>query len=132
MRRSIVLLATLFCAGANSMAAANQLTNGGFETVESTSDNRPTATGDWSGEFSSIVTSESSIMPTTPFEGIQMLRFINTVPSQTAGSSDSAVWQLVDVTHLTSQIDAGLVTAEATAYYNRGSCPKHEIGAALF
>ena len=100
-----------------STANADLLVNPGFETIESTDDHYPTAFGDWSGDLSEIVITENGI---TPLEGSQMLHYISAAHSgDTSELRASDVYQLVDLSTFRSDIDAGLLTASASAFFNR-------------
>lgn len=105
-----------------SPAHANLLTNGGFETDESTFvfgfPGLPASFGDWAGDLSAIVLAENSI---TPAEGARMLRFDATGNTAHAGLSSAEIYQLVDVSAFSSDITSGLATASVSAYFNRVS-----------
>jgi len=95
---------------------ANELANSSFETTETTNSGRPSTFGVWSGDDSEIVSAEAGIIPRN---GVKMLRFKNTNAGGPGLSNASEVYQLIDVTSLRTQIDAGQVTLNANAYFNR-------------
>ncbi len=96
---------------------ANLVTNSGFETSETTyGGGYPKVFGEWEGDVSQIVSAQDSI---TPMEGIRMLQFKASGYYSGGYSSSSQIYQLIDVSHMEASIDAGLVTATASAFYNR-------------
>lgn len=56
-------------------AQADLMVNGGFETLVTTTGTLPDGYGFWRGDMTSIVQAENDI---TPWEGVQMLRFVHT------------------------------------------------------
>jgi hypothetical protein len=90
------------------------LANPGFEIPETTATGQfPTTFGDWAGDISEIVTAQNSILPA---EGDQMLHFLNTSPVGPAFPGISSdVWQLVDVSSLANDIDAGRVVVDVSS-----------------
>jgi len=101
--------------GGVRQAAANLLVNGGFETSEVIETHLPSTTGHWAADGGTILAPENGIVPV---EGDQMLRFDFT-GFGTASGRISDQWQLIDVTSLSSVIAGGLVTATASAQFNR-------------
>ncbi len=98
-------------------ASANLIVNPGFETPETTWGGAyPTVVGEWEGDVSQIVGAEGGV---TPLEGSSMLSFDATGFTSSGFSSASQVYQLIDVSSMSSSIDAGLVTATASVFYNR-------------
>jgi hypothetical protein len=108
-----------------STAAANLLSNPGFETFETTfvpnvNDFLPSSTGDWSGDESMIVTGTQLGTGVSPLTGSNMLQFFYTTfdgPSAQFGGSE--VFQLVDVTGYSSAISNGNALASASFFANR-------------
>ena len=96
-------------------APANLVTNSGFELAEPVS-GIPTTGGDWGVDPAAIVTTEQGITPRT---GNRMLRFDQTTPTGNGDGADAFVSQIVDLTSLSDEIDAGTVTVRARAFFNR-------------
>ena len=96
---------------------ANQVVNGGFETVEPTDTPLPSTFGDWGGDVTAIVTAEAGIVPP---EGSRMLHFINTNPH---GPHAEGVWselkQLVDVSAYSGMISSGTALMTVSYLANR-------------
>ncbi len=67
-----------------------------------------TSTGDWNVDPFSIVNAEAGV---TPLGGSQMLRFVS-------GGANTDVYNVVDLTALSSTIDAGGATADLSAFFN--------------
>ena len=96
---------------------ANPISNPGFETMEGTSGEYPSATGNWEGDISEIVTSENGVLP---FEGSNMLHFIYAAGDYGAHSTiASQVKQTVDMSAYADQITSGNAVARLSAYFNR-------------
>lgn len=111
---SFMILALSLSVEATSIEVLN---DGGFETTVSPQGSQtswtPSDYGSWAvGDPMSTVSSESGI---TPLEGNKMLRF------GTSGGSSSDLYQIVDVSGYASQIDAGLVTADMSVFFNAAS-----------
>ncbi len=89
-----------------SVGAANLVTNGGFETAGSTSSGAflPTTAGVWDGDITSIVTTESGIVP---YDGTRMLHFINTAPTGPSPAGSSECIQSIDLTPHAALIASG-------------------------
>ena len=92
------------------------LINGGFETAETTGGTLPTTFGDWAGDISEIVSTQNGI---TPFEGSQMLHFVNTQLDGSGEGYSSDVWQLCDMSLFNTEIASGQATVSASALFNR-------------
>ena len=115
-RTRLVVVASACTIGSigSTVLAANVLTDPSYETSTLTSllnviTNYPGFAGQWGDELASIVTSQNSV---TPLAGNRMLRLDNT------GGGYSQVAQVVDLTSLASQIDAGQVAWVASAMFN--------------
>lgn len=106
-------VALLAIATSTAHAGPNLLTAGDFEGLSlgsrsSTGFNFPIGTdGQWRVDGYSIVGAQAGLNPRS---GSQMLRFT------TGGSNDT--YQYVDVSGMSSAIDAGTVTADVSAFYN--------------
>ncbi len=94
---------------------ADSLVNGGFDAPGNPESRQPTTAGIWSGDPTMIVSATQGV---TPFSGDFMLQFTGTSPAGPVGF-DSGLWQLTDVRHLRSAIDAGDLEAELSAWFNR-------------
>lgn len=93
------------------------LDNHGFENPEFTGGGPPSGFLDWSGDASHITGPALGI---TPHSGQRMLQFDGTTPlGGSLARVGSEVWQLVDVSHLSTQIAAGNVFADFEYYANR-------------
>ena len=112
---SVILGSLLFVAAVGRLEAAS-IVNGGFEVAETIETVLPTTFGDWSGDGGSIVVSENGI---TPFEGNRMLKFDETSLGVHSAAASGDVWQLVDMSTLSTEIDAGLVSVWISARFNR-------------
>jgi len=113
----VYFLVAIAFVSSNSVIAANLVVNPGFETPEAIENVWPSTIADWSGDAAAIVTAENGI---TPAQGTNMLHFI--FGGATAGPlGSSEVIQLFDMSSLSTQINAGLVTANASFLANRVS-----------
>ncbi|MEM8945377.1 MAG: choice-of-anchor R domain-containing protein [Planctomycetota bacterium] len=93
------------------------LENHSFESSEFTAGGPPNGFLDWAGDASHITGPALGI---TPHSGQRMLQFDGTTPlGGSPGTVGSEVWQLVDVSHLSTQISAGNVFADFEYYANR-------------
>jgi hypothetical protein len=89
-----------------------------FETLETTGGGVPTVAGDWNGDHSEIVT--GTTLGITPHSGQRMLQFHGTTPTGGSSASNSSeVWQLMDVSHLATEIAAGQVSVDLQYFANR-------------
>ncbi len=118
MRRFILCAAiVLFGVG---QVEGSLLVNGGFEIPEATQSPLPAPLpavfGEWNGNRSAIVGNENGIVPSA---GNGMLSFLGTVPTNGAYGMSSDVGQFVDLSSYGSEIATGLVTAHASANFNR-------------
>ena len=104
---SIVTLSAQFC-------YANLVVNASFETPFDNSNSSPIY-GSWMVRYEAEGVGESDGI--TPFEGSQMLHFLN--PNRLAESMDSMVWQLIDVSAFLGEISTGNAIAEMSAQFNR-------------
>jgi len=93
----------------------NLLANPGFETAVTVATS-PTSTGHWQGDSAYSVILDQGIMPRS---GNQMLRFQRSGLLPGAGVVSSQQWQLVDVSTLASEIDAGKIRMDASIWFNR-------------
>jgi len=93
----------------------NLLANSGFESAV-TVGTQPVATGFWRGDSAYAVGTDQTIAPRT---GAKMLRFQRTGLLPGAGFFSSQQWQLIDVSGLAANIDAGKVQVDASAWFNR-------------
>ncbi len=113
-RRSLALPAVALLAWvlAGPAAAIPVVTDGGFEglALGSFGPGSPTSLGVWLGDPANISAADQGI---TPFEGDQMLRFINTTFSGAGGSTSGEMFQLVDATGSIGE------TVRISAYVNR-------------
>jgi hypothetical protein len=118
MQKTLVFVALTISLGllqSAGPAAAIPLSvaNPSFETAEPVQ-GFPSTFGDWGVDLSAIVLAENGI---TPFDGSNMLKFINT--GILGGGGDSAdVGQAIDLTPHAALI-AGGATVNASAYFNR-------------
>ncbi len=110
------IAAAAFCSLSLSAAAGpiEVLVDGGFEITSSPQGAQTSFTsgayGGWAvGDAMSTATAEDGV---TPYQGDTMLRF------GTSGGSSSDLYQIVDVTAFGDDIDAGLVTANMSIFYN--------------
>ena len=102
-------------------AASNLVTNPDFETNESTTappGQYASATpGDWQGDVTDITAAQDGIIP---FNGSQMLHFINTeIDGPRSGSVGSELLQSVDLGSFGIDPSAQTLTARLTARFNR-------------
>lgn len=79
----------------------------------------PGQPGYWSGDLCEIVSAEQGI---TPYHGQGMLRFLGTSapkdrPRYVTGASQQ--WQIIDLYDIREEVQAGYVSVEASAYFNR-------------
>jgi len=95
---------------------ADLMSNGGFETMVSTTGTLPDGYAFWRGDHSSIVLAENDI---TPWEGVQMLRFNYTHRTGPTASVGSELWQVIDVSSYQSLIRSGQGSVQAGAFFNR-------------
>lgn len=105
----VLLLTVQFC-------YANLVVNGGFETDFANPRGSP-AYGFWMVYGEAEIVSESDGI--TPFEGSQMLHFLN--PIRLAESVDSMIWQLIDISPFLDEISAGNAIVEMSTQFNRVS-----------
>lgn len=111
-RTGFALVGLLFAA--SNASAVNTLTDPSFESnplvpLVPAITNYPGFVGQWGHENSTIVTAQNSI---TPANGNLMLRVDST------GGGYSQTGQVIDLTSLGAQIDAGLVTYAGSALFN--------------
>jgi hypothetical protein len=97
-----------------TITGVNLLQDPGFEGTVAVG-GLPTVTGQWRGDSVYTVGQNQGI---TPHASSNMLRFVYGGPSPSALIS-SQVWQLVDVSALTTEIDAGKIQMDASAWFNR-------------
>ena len=90
--------------------------NPSFESVENFGGGIVTGFNDWGWDVASSVTAENGI---TPYAGSRMLKFISSGPTTTPTSPWCDVPQYVDLSAYAPQISLGLVSATATARFNR-------------
>ncbi|MBL9144408.1 MAG: choice-of-anchor D domain-containing protein [Verrucomicrobiaceae bacterium] len=90
--------------------------NGSFESNESFGGGIVTGFHDWGWDVASTVTAENGI---TPYAGSRMLKFISSGPTMTPTSPWCDVPQYVDLSAYSKEIALGLVSATATARFNR-------------
>jgi len=103
-----------------SVCRAESLACPGFETCVSQT-TLPNATGVWAGDVNAVT---GSILGIAPAKGTQMLQFIYTgeataQPCPSCGGTGCDVWQLVDLSPYSSLVAAGVVSARASARFNR-------------
>ena len=101
----------------------NLVVNPGYESPTPLGVGRPSATGNWSGDVSTIVSADQGISPRS---GSRMLRHDATRPlgagNNGAGSQIAGeILQLIDLTPYSAVISGGDVYASASAYFNRVS-----------
>lgn len=95
--------------------AENLVVDAGFETTVNIA-LRPTDYGYWGGDYAEIVTVDNGIVP---FEGSQMLQFINALPSGPSAAVGCTVWQLIDVNDFSTDISSGNAIAMLSSRFNR-------------
>lgn len=101
--------------GANAAYGVNLLVNPGFES-DVLNGLLPTAPGNWRGDRSDSVAAEQGIAPRSD---TRMLKFVATADVPSSNNLTSQQWQIVDLTPYRSDIDAGRVRADASAWFNR-------------
>lgn len=101
-------------------AQADLMVNGGFETLVTTTGTLPDGYGFWRGDMTSIVQAENDI---TPWEGVQMLRFVHTHRTGPTAAVGSELWQIIDVSSFESVIRSGRGSISASAFFNRVDHP---------
>lgn len=98
-------------------ARADEITDGGFESISSTGLHLPVSYATWSGDVAEIVTAENDI---TPFEGTQMVHFMYSTPRGPAGNViGSELWQIIDLSAYRNMINTGNAMATAEGWFNR-------------
>ena len=116
MAKRIGIIVTLLAIPSVILASAD-IVNGGFEASGTIPTGIPTAPGYWGGDVCDVVTSSDGI---TPYEGIQMLKFINTTAVGPSSSSvESQLFQFIDLREYADEIATGMTRIEATFYVNR-------------
>ncbi len=100
-----------------NLLGVNLLVNPDFESPV-TVGTLPSTTGHWQGDSAYAVIADQGISPRT---GTQMLRFQRSGLLAGPGVVSSQQWQLVDLTPLAADIDAGKVRADASVWFNRVS-----------
>jgi len=124
LKSAVSLLAFLFVASAANatIITGNLLNDAGFESTSSQGGQTSwpvSSNGSWGvGDAFSIVGSENGI---NPLAGSKMLRFGN-------DSSSTDIYQIIDVSSYATEIDAGLVSANFSAYYNSFNSPDGYVG----
>ena len=93
----------------------NLILNPGFEQLVAAGD-LPSLAGVWQGDATNTVPAEGGI---TPHGGARMLKFIATGQQATANLVSSQMWQIVDLQAWSTAIDAGGVSVDASAWFNR-------------
>jgi hypothetical protein len=102
--------------GAEAAYDANLLQNPGFETAVAVG-GLPTAVGRWQGDSAARWPAGGDF---TPRNGASALRFLTSGPAgATAAGVSSQQWQIIDLTPLAADIDAGRVRAEGQAWFYR-------------
>ncbi len=102
--------------GAEAAYDANLLQNPGFETPVAVG-GLPTVVGRWQGDSAARWPAGGDF---TPRNGASALRFLTSGPAgATAAGVSSQQWQIIDLTPLAADIDAGRVRAEGQAWFYR-------------
>ncbi len=125
MKRFILLASILFIMLPIS-AKANLIENSGFENSVYTIGFNNSTPGIWFGDSTQTVSSETGI---TPFQGLNMLNFVNsspTGPSATTWACD--VWQLIELSNYSAAIASGNAVIAGSAYFNRVIAPEEGTG----
>lgn len=94
---------------------ANFLLDPGFEQLVAAG-GMPSLAGVWQGDATNTVPAEGGI---APHGGARMLKFIATGQQATANLVSSQMWQIVDLQAWSTAIDAGGVSVDASAWFNR-------------
>ncbi len=98
----------------SSGLGVNRLFNPGFDTPVQVG-TLPTIAGVWRGDSASVFVQDQGIFARSG----QMLRFMRSGLLAGAGTVSSQQWQLVDVSALAAEIDAGKVRVDGSAWFNR-------------
>ncbi|MFN8646440.1 MAG: hypothetical protein U0104_06760 [Gemmatimonadales bacterium] len=98
-----------------SLTGINLLQNPGFE-ADIAVGGLPVGTGYWRGDSAYSGPAGQGITPRT---GSQMLRFVRSGLLAGAGVVSSQQWQLVDLSALATEIDAGKVRVDGSAWFHR-------------
>lgn len=109
---AVVLLAT-----SGVLAGSDLVTNGSFETDESTTSfSLPNAVGDWRGDQSDILPAENGIDPS---DGTSMIRCLAANSFGASTSTGCEIWQLLDISEFSELVQAGQATAVGSMIVNR-------------
>ena len=111
--------ALAFCCAliAQSVANANLIVNGGFESGSAVAGNVPTTFATWQGDQSAYVAAENAI---TPPEGSRMLRFIYTNAGGPGPTTNTAQYfQNIDLSAFSAEIASGNARLSASTLFNR-------------
>lgn len=98
-----------------AVGGSNLLLNPGFEQIVAAG-GLPSLAGVWQGDATSTVPAENGI---TPHGGASMLKFVSTAQQASATLVSSQMWQIVDLQAWSTAIDAGGVSVDASAWFNR-------------
>lgn len=115
-----VAIAAILCVvniSGSAFAANDLLVNRDFEVSEGTTGYNPDVYNDWQGDLSSITIAQDGIIP---YEGVQMLNFMG---SRDYGADPISfgceIWQILDISSISSQILSGNAVLHGEAYFNR-------------
>jgi hypothetical protein len=112
---TVTLQASITCQASFGYAPVNLVVNSSFEGPVAAG-GLPTGAGYWRGDPTVTVGTEGGV---TPVSGNGMLKFLATGEQASTRLLTSQLWQVVDLQPWRSQIAAGTVSVDASAWFNR-------------